>query len=98
MLGAPRGGRCAATRGAAGIDGVTLAEVERYGVDRLLDELAAELREGSYRVQPSRRVWIPKPGRTERRPLSIPAVREPHRAGGAEARGGAGLRGRFPAV
>ena len=63
-------------RGAAGIDGVTLAEVERYGVERLLDELAAELQEGSYRVQPSRRVWIPKPGRTERRPLSIPAVRD----------------------
>ena len=69
-------GQVRRNRGAAGIDGVTLAEVERYGVDRLLDELAAELREGSYRVQPSRRVWIPKPGRTERRPLSIPAVRD----------------------
>ncbi len=34
-------------RGAAGIDGVTLAEVERYGVERLLDELAAELKAGS---------------------------------------------------
>ena len=63
-------------RGAAGIDGVTLAEVERYGVERLLDELAMELKEGSYRVQPSRRVWIPKPGRTEQRPLSIPSVRD----------------------
>ena len=63
-------------RGAAGIDGVTLAEVERYGVERLLDELATELKEGSYRVQPSRRVWIPKPGRSEQRPLSIPSVRD----------------------
>ena len=63
-------------RGAAGIDGVTLAEVERYGVERLLDELAAELKEASYRVQPSRRVWIPKPGRSEQRPLSIPSVRD----------------------
>ena len=63
-------------RGAAGIDGVTLAEVERYGVDRLLEELAAELKEGGYRVQPSRRVWIAKPGRTEQRPLSIPTVRD----------------------
>ena len=63
-------------RGAAGIDGVTLAEVERYGVERLLDELATELKEGSYRVKPSRRVWIPKPGRSERRPLSIPSVRD----------------------
>ena len=41
-----------------------LAEVERYGVERLLDELAAELKEEPrYRVKPSRRVWIPKPGR-----------------------------------
>ncbi len=69
-------GQVRRNRGAAGIDGVTLAEVERYGVERLLDEVTAELREGSYRVQPSRRVWIPKPGRTERRPLSIPAVRD----------------------
>ena len=63
-------------RGAAGIDGITLAEVERYGVDRLLDELSVELKAESYRVQPSRRVWIPKPGRSERRPLSIPTVHD----------------------
>ena len=46
-------GQVRRNRGAAGIDGVTIAEVERYGVDRLLDELAAELESGSYRVQPS---------------------------------------------
>lgn len=63
-------------RGAAGIDRITLADVERYGVDRLLDELASDLKEGSYRPLPARRVWIPKPGRVERRPLSIPAVRD----------------------
>lgn len=69
-------GQVRRNRGAAGIDGITLAEVERHGVDRLLDELVAELEAGSYRVQPSRRVWIPKPGRAERRPLSIPTVRD----------------------
>ncbi|MCW2914433.1 MAG: hypothetical protein JWN52_2501 [Actinomycetia bacterium] len=42
-------------RGAAGIDRVTLADVEEYGVARLLDELAAELREGRYRPLPARR-------------------------------------------
>jgi RNA-directed DNA polymerase len=63
-------------RGAAGIDRITLADVERYGVDRLLDELARDLKEESYRPLPARRVWIPKPGRVERRPLSIPAVRD----------------------
>ena len=47
-----------------------------YGVDRLLDELAADLRDGSYRPLAARRVFIPKPGSRERRPLSIPAVRD----------------------
>jgi RNA-directed DNA polymerase len=62
--------------GAPGIDKTTLVEVEQYGVTRLLDELAAELREGRYRPLPTRRVFIPKPGTTESRPLSIPAVRD----------------------
>jgi len=63
--------------GAPGIDRTTLAEVEQYGVARLLDEVAAELREGRYRPLPARRVMIPKPGvKDEYRPLSIPAVRD----------------------
>ena len=62
--------------GAPGIDKTTLAAVEEYGVTRLLDELASELREGRYRPMPARRVYIPKPGSDERRPLSIPAVRD----------------------
>ena len=62
--------------GAPGIDRITLAEVEEYGVTRLLDELASELRDGSYRPLPARRVFIPKPGTSEQRPLSIPAVRD----------------------
>jgi RNA-directed DNA polymerase len=63
--------------GAPGIDKTTLADVEEYGVARLLDELAAELREGGYRPLPARRVMIPKPGlKDEYRPLSIPAVRD----------------------
>jgi RNA-directed DNA polymerase len=59
-------------RGAAGVDQTTLADVERYGVSRLLGELAADLEGGSWRPLPARRVWIPKPGTTEQRPLSIP--------------------------
>src|SRR5918911_347116 len=65
-----------ANRGAAGIDRQTIVDVERYGVSRLLDELAADLREGRWRSIPARRVFIPKPGREELRPLSIPAVRD----------------------
>jgi RNA-directed DNA polymerase len=65
-----------AKKGAAGIDQQTIADVEHYGVSRLLDELAADLRNGRWRPLPARRVFIPKPGREELRPLSIPAVRD----------------------
>jgi len=63
--------------GAPGVDRATLDWIEQqYGIERLLDELSCELREGSYRPLPARRVYIPKPGTTEQRPLSIPAVRD----------------------
>jgi len=62
--------------GAAGIDHITIAEVEEYGVARLLDELAAELQAGRFRPLPARRVFIPKPGSAEQRPLSIPTIRD----------------------
>ena len=48
-----------ANRGAAGVDGVTVAVVEEYGVQRMLDELAADLRAGIYRPALVRRVEIP---------------------------------------
>ena len=63
-----------ANRGAAGIDRITIEQVERYGVSQVLDQLEADLKNGSYEAQPSRRVFIPKPGGAERRPLSIPTV------------------------
>jgi RNA-directed DNA polymerase len=69
-------GQVRANRGAAGIDRVTLTAVEQYGVDRLLDELSVDLKAGSYRPLPARRVFVPKPGREERRSLSIPTVRD----------------------
>src|SRR5262245_65690897 len=63
--------------GAPGIDNATLDQIEQeYGIDRLLGELAVELRDGTYRPMPTRRVWIPKPGTSEQRPLWIPAVRD----------------------
>jgi group II intron reverse transcriptase/maturase len=65
-----------ADHGAAGIDKQSIADVEQSGVAEMLDELAADLREGRWRPLPARRVLIPKPGRDELRPLSIPAVRD----------------------
>jgi len=62
-------------RGAAGVDRQTLAEVEAYGVERLLGELGEDLRQGRYRPAPVRRVAIPKPDGGVR-PLGIPTVRD----------------------
>jgi RNA-directed DNA polymerase len=62
--------------GAPGIDQTTIADVERQGVSLLLDELEAELREERFKPLPARRVFIPKPGQEELRPLSIPAIRD----------------------
>src|SRR2546430_11743689 len=62
-----------ANRGAAGIDRQTIADVEEYGIAKLLDELAADLKDERWRPLPARRGFIPKPGRpTERRPLPVP--------------------------
>ena len=63
-------------RGAAGVDRITLAYVQEvYGVSRLLGELRADLRAGTYRPAPAGRVDIPKPD-GGKRPLGIPSVRD----------------------
>src|SRR4029450_733240 len=64
-----------ANAGAAGGDKQTISAVEHYGGARLLGELPADPRQGKYRPQPVRRVFIPKAD-GKQRPLGIPTVRD----------------------
>ena len=64
-----------ANGGSAGVDGVSLEEVERQGEALFLEAIAQDLKAGRYKPQPVLRVYIPKPdGR--KRPLGIPTVRD----------------------
>lgn len=67
--------RVKANRGGAGVDHQTIEMFEARLEDNL-DHLSSTLRDGPYRPQAVKRVWIPKPGRQERRPLGIPTVRD----------------------
>jgi hypothetical protein len=66
--------RCRDNGGAAGVDGQTFVEIEAYGRERWLGELAEELRKRTYQPQAARRVWIPKADGSQR-PLGIPMMR-----------------------
>ena len=62
-------------RGSAGVDAQS---IERFSQNeqKYLDEIQEELKGGKYRPQPVRRVWIPKEGSSELRPLGIPVVKD----------------------
>lgn len=61
--------------GSGGIDGQTVKMFETKMEDNL-DTLQRQLREGSYRPKPVRRVWISKLFSRDKRPLGIPTVKD----------------------
>ncbi|RYE73025.1 MAG: group II intron reverse transcriptase/maturase, partial [Oxalobacteraceae bacterium] len=67
--------QCRSNRGAPGVDRQDFADIEAYGVERWLAELALSLRSETYRPDPIRRVFIPKPN-GKLRPLGISTVRD----------------------
>jgi len=68
--------RCKSNGGAAGVDEQDCEDIEAYGRERWLGELAQELRQKKYQPQAVRRVFIPKRGGTGLRPLGIPSIRD----------------------
>jgi group II intron reverse transcriptase/maturase len=67
--------RVKANRGAAGIDGQSIRDVEEQGVEQFLEQLGAELQAGTYRPPVVKRRYIPKAD-GKQRPLGIPTVRD----------------------
>ncbi len=66
---------CRSNKGAPGVDGQDFADIEAYGVERWLGELALALREETYCPDPIRRVFIPK-ANGKLRPLGISTLRD----------------------
>jgi len=64
-----------ANKGAGGSDHQSVQDFDSK-MEENLQRLEEELRGGSYQPRPIRRVYIDKPGSSEKRPLGIPAVRD----------------------
>jgi len=67
--------RVRGNKGAAGVDGESIGDIERQGVEGFLQDLQTDLQTGRYRPKPVRRRYIPK-GDGKQRPLGIPTVRD----------------------
>ena len=61
--------------GSPGIDGITISELKKNGIEPLLTEIQSELKTRTYKPSPLKRVYIPK-ANGKKRPLSIPTVKD----------------------
>ena len=67
--------QCRSNKGAPGVDGQDFADIEAYGRERWLGELALALREETYQPESIKRVFIPK-ANGKLRPLGISTLRD----------------------
>jgi len=67
--------QCRSNKGTPGVDGQDFGDIEAYGVERWLGELALALKEEKYQPDPIRRVYIPK-ANGKLRPLGISTLRD----------------------
>src|SRR5664279_2631370 len=67
--------QCRSNKGAPGVDRQDFADIEAYGAEQWLGELALALRQETYRPDPIRRVYIPK-ANGKLRPLGISTLRD----------------------
>jgi retron-type reverse transcriptase len=67
--------QCRSNRGAPGVDGQDFADIEEYGLERWLGELALAPKEETYRPAPIGRVYIPK-ANGKLLPLGISTLRD----------------------
>jgi RNA-directed DNA polymerase len=61
--------------GSAGIDNQSARQIEAHK-SQTIAKLEQELRASQYEPQAVKRVWIPKPGSNEKRPLGVPTLRD----------------------
>ena len=66
---------CRANKGASGVDDQAFADIEAYGLEQWLGELAQELKAHTYQPNAVQRVWIPKAD-GKQRPLGVPTIRD----------------------
>lgn len=61
--------------GSAGIDNQSVSQINQHA-EQTIQKLEQELRTNQYRPQAVKRVWIPKAGSSDKRPLGVPTVRD----------------------
>ena len=58
-----------------GVDGLTMEETKK-GFGQWLEQTLTSIYRQGYKAPPVKRVWIPKPGKKEKRPLGVPCIND----------------------